>query len=809
MRIYQLLVLVVAASICARSQSIAPIFSWTTIPNAYLGKYIETYERGMVVFSERVGIFGGHDLDSLVPLLNGLQFSMVEGHTTVKSLRNGALLVAGAPGDGYYVRESSNDTLRWILRTALGGPLPGGQTRPTTEIRSFEPNAFHAYHAYSVNSGAAWIRVMPPDTVAGWKAITYGKNEGFFAKDAERGTWYHLDLAEHRWDTTDIPTEINDFVFLNNGAVVAIGEMPEYRPRLYMRASVSLPWSEIKEFVRADGDTVPVDQMSGVFPGTLIVLDDSTAVIGFDRGVVAVLNGSTVNVHSVPEGYTRFLTTIASTGSDTVLLVYRDQFVVLDIRTGERTVVQQSRIPLSSLKNSILYDNSIVVLDNTGSTILWEYDLGRRTWRLSGRIILDHETVRPISTGSITSHGGHVLARVGSLTAVECDTIATVLQDLSRVSAEYLSASFEMKYGARRFVSTGNGLLHLGSRALSKVGEDSTTTLFRTAVACAYWEQPERLWIGGDKVYRSQDSGVTWMEIDLGEGLREDSSTVSSVIAASDRSLVIGRRGYTTLLLTEPTDTVRGGILISDDQRTTWTKVPLPVEGEWVESIARVEEGCLLAWVSDMNREVGSIDTQYAHGAWNLLKSCDDGRTWSVVLTRSYNHMSATPGSWCIATSGRDIAVSASDRVFVSRNSGDTWQEQTRLPLNTSYNSLAYDDMGMLWIGSDKGIYRIQPAVSVDDTPGLRQDEGPQITLSPNPSTETIRLKVPAESFPVSTLWIVDARGRVVADLTKDVQCLLAGCDDMPVDISRLDPGAYFFVLHHVARATALKFVKR
>lgn len=808
MRRYSILVLFIIISVHVYGQGRTPVFSWTTMLNRLPEWDIAAVDGGIVLFPERVGLFGGRSPDSLEPFLSRSKFGRVEGRTTVKALRNGALLVSGAPDIGYYVRESGRDTLRWLRYDTLGGPLPDVLRHPVTGIRSFEPGAFHAYHAYSVDSGSTWTRVMPPDSVSGWGTIAYGRDQGFFARDMERRTWYALDLVAHRWDTTDIPSDINDVVFMKNGAMVAIGEMPTYHSRLYMRASGLAPLVEIDKFVRADGDTVFVDQLSSDFEGLLSGWNDSTVVVGFSYGVIAILNGRSMTVHSVPEAYTSRLVTMSRSGSDTLLLSYLDGFVVFDVRTGEHTVVRYPPIALN-WGNSVVYNNTIIVHDNTRSGMLLIYDLAGRTWSLRGRAVHDGMTVDPADARSIVAHRGKILAWIGEFAAIECDTIPLLLPAVSALSAEPLPPDFETTYGAMRFVPTEHGLLHLGGRMLSLITEDTVNIQSGRTAACAYWEHPERLWIGERKVFMSTDSGKVWAEMNSRDGLDEDSSIVSSIIAVSGTSLIIGRRGYVWTDVAGRTDTVRGGILLSEDQGTTWSKVALPVEGDWVECIVRGSGHCLFAWATEMKRHSGATGTEYRHEAWNLLRSCDEGRTWSVVLTRSFNGILMRPGSWRIASFDATMAVSVADRIFMSKDGGDTWAEQYDFPLNVWYTSMAYDDAGSLWIGSDKGIYRIQPTVSVNDTPDLRGGEEPSITLSPNPSTETIQLNVPAESLPVSMLWIVDERGRIITDLTKDVQCLSLEGDGMRVDISRLGSGTYFFVLHHGAAVSALGFVKR
>lgn len=804
MCIYRLLVLLIAASVQIYCQGNTPTYSWTTMPYALPDKDIVSYDGAIVLYPHIVGLFGGRNPDSLEPLLTRIEFGQVEGYPTVKTLRSGALLVSGGPGPGFYVRESSRDTLRWLRRDTLGGPLPGGQLRETVGIESFEPSAFHAHHAYSVNSGSTWTRVMPPDSVKGWEAVAYGKNEGFVVKDMERGTWYRLDIGKRDWATTDILPEIDELVFLKNGAAVAIGEMPKYHTRLYARASGSAPWIEVDGFLRADGDTIAIDQLGTDFEGVLSALDDSTAIIGFKYGVAAVLNGHTVTVHSIPEAYRSKLVTMSGTGSDTVLLSYSDRFVVLDVRTGERTIIPYPPVPVNWM-NSVVLDNTIVVHDNTGSGMLWVYDLRRRVWNLRGRVVHDGETTRPVGAGSIVVHQGKVLAWVGQRVAIECDTVPTILPVVSRLGRGY-AADFEMKYGAERFVSTKHGLFHLGVEGLSLITGDSISTLFKDTAACVYWGSQDRLWIGGNKLHLSTDSGATWAELNFGDRMA-DSSIVSSIDAVSGKPLVIGRRGYIRMKGSEPVDTVRGGILLSEDQGTTWSRIVLPVEGAWVERIVRGDGGCLFAWTTEMRRYAGSTGVEYRHQAWALLRSCDDGRTWIVVLTRPFDGLLARPGSWHLASSGRAVVVSATDRIFASTDDGDTWDEQVAFPFDTWYTSMAYDDVGSLWIGSDKGIFRIEPSVHVDDAPGHRRDNTPLVTLSPNPSMGIIRLNIPAELLPVSTLWIVDEGGRVVVDLTGNIQH--GGGGEMPINTSGLAPGVYFFVLHHGSASSTVKFLKR
>lgn len=236
-----------------------------------------------------------------------------------------------------------------------------------------------------------------------------------------------------------------------------------------------------------------------------------------------------------------------------------------------------------------------------------------------------------------------------------------------------------------------------------------------------------------DVLLASDDGGESWrvaasgtgMFIDLavdnigqgdivtvGDRIHRSTDRVFSVsqIVGGDFSYVVMGSPWTYWALDR-------GLLFSIDRGKQWLRQPLPEHPGHLRHIAAKGdytiwlhfddgESCRTLFSEDRGIEYAEFDVEgrlrglrdwsfdFSTGGWavtdsTLLRSMDSGRNWEVRLDQ-------LPGITALAGSDSDlVALAAADRVYLSRDGGDTWSDGA-LPAGITCNALAFSDTSAL-----------------------------------------------------------------------------------------------------------------
>lgn len=305
-------------------------------------------------------------------------------------------------------------------------------------------------------------------------------------------------------------------------------------------------------------------------------------------------------------------------------------------------------------------------------------------------------------------------------------------------------------------------------------------------VRCIAYPTPDLCIVGADSgiILRSTDAGTTWQRIEMGI---TKSFTLVRMLDAQ-RGVIVSAEGfaYTT-----------------GDGGETWQSAPLPpltsdiglwdvawfppqtwkwlVLAETGYSVFSTENGgeswesftgpaYTTAWrFHDALHGIAVGGREEDSKVYNLIYRTEDGgSTWSTV----YNEATEPYGvllNVAFSDALHGVAGCSSGKILYTADGGASWQvQQTGLPAGSAVTSLAFPTADIAFATSYYGeILRFSSA-------SVRIDEGIQflsdvLTVSPNPSSDIIRIRVAAHE-PTASLSLYSSLGQKVFELTSSLQ---------------------------------------
>lgn len=809
---YLLMWLGLAAVMPVQAQVLSPTYVWSWIHPTLASRHVCVHDRGIMVLCAYGGFSEGATLDSVKQVLSTEEFARVSRETEFAALRNGTAIIGSGRYGGVYVRSAGATEFTWIDHGSMPEPYPYHKST----FFAFEPNGLWLSGGWvSSNSGLTWIHAQPPDSIQGLGDVGYSESAGFFVRT--RGRWYSLDTGTREWRIYDTPRDLHNVSFMRNGAVVGLGITSDGERCIHMRSQTTAPWQELRSLVRADGTALPIGEKYF----QLFRWDDSTSIIVLDSGVVGIADGERMTVHSIPEASKHTLREVDRGDARTLLIRYENvskgtvAMVMLDVRAGVSTAVESPWGTAGLWRSFFMIDGELAMLDGIG--MAWRYD--GRHWNPGWRIRKEGAVFQPVSMEFVLSHDGRMFANM-DYEIIECGSETHLLPRLRY--AENGRYSSLLEYGpARTLMPTNLGLFagwnpwassQPGIGQLNLVENDTMRMILDQPIAAVAWEEPGRLLAGGRQLYGSADTGRTWRTYDIDPTLHHDSVIFSSIVDLQGGGLLVGQRGYVN---TATGNTVPGGILRSQDGGTSWSKVSLPDQGEWVSRIQRIGNHCLLAWVGTVRRDptaAGIGFFLYSDSSWSILKSCDDGRTWRATLTIPGPTWGLRYNSTGIAEHDGETAISTPAAIYRSQDFGESWVKVDNLPTTTIFGSVAYDSSGALWIGSVTGLFVLNRNGSSGT--GVRQypalpGYSSGISFAPNPFTDVLTLHVDDDLAIASDaeLFLMDIQGRIIMNLRDELRKAPAG--DVTLDLSHLATGVYVAVARRLGRTVTATLLKR
>ena len=196
----------------------------------------------------------------------------------------------------------------------------------------------------------------------------------------------------------------------------------------------------------------------------------------------------------------------------------------------------------------------------------------------------------------------------------------------------------------------------------------------------------------------------------------------SSMTRARDGALILTVLGTSFLHRDSSEAVVRrwGGILRSTNDGKTWTTVSVPSTGSYIMHCTRTTSGALIAstmlMVEDSTPpvDVNAPESYYTASNIELMRSSDNGMTWSVTGTAFY----AGPFQPCtgnfIETAPGMLYAATLASVMISSDDGRTWSADEQLPVTAQPASVSRGTDGVL-VATTQGVYEIRTTTSVGD----------------------------------------------------------------------------------------------
>jgi hypothetical protein len=194
----------------------------------------------------------------------------------------------------------------------------------------------------------------------------------------------------------------------------------------------------------------------------------------------------------------------------------------------------------------------------------------------------------------------------------------------------------------------------------------------------------------------------------------------SSMTRARDGALVLTMLG-TSFLHRDSAEAKQrrwGGILRSTNEGKTWTTVSIPSTGSYVMHCMRTSSGVLIAstmlMVEDSTHPVdlNAPESYYTASNIEIMRSNDDGRTWSITGTAFYSGPFQPCTGNIIETAPGVLYAATLAGVMISSDDGRTWSGDEQLPATAQPASVSRGTTGVL-VATTQGVYELPTTSSV------------------------------------------------------------------------------------------------
>lgn len=311
---------------------------------------------------------------------------------------------------------------------------------------------------------------------------------------------------------------------------------------------------------------------------------------------------------------------------------------------------------------------------------------------------------------------------------------------------------------------------------------------------------PDVMYAGTDRVYRSGNGGFTWTATNGGRTINGDPIFSLAISPRNQNTVYVGTAPYNTDMVGDaPTfggrepaiyKTTNGGISWNNVTRNLPNRYP-----------------------NDIMIDPKNDDVVYAcfsgFGTGHLYKTEDGGRTWRDI-SKSLpdvpgNAIEIDPLITDFIYYGTDLGM------FFSDDGGETWESWKRgLPTAVIAMDLKIHKVpgkrSKIWIATHGHGTYTRPLVKRGFIVRGPKPNGPRGDLAPNPTDGIITLNVESETMNQYDLEVSDVSGKVY--LSQQNGTLYPGENRVEVEVYDLNPGTYILSVKTSEGQDSYKFVK-
>lgn len=612
---------------------------------------------------------------------------------------------------------------------------------------------------FTTDAGEHWTPMPEQAPGVTELSIIRLENGDYVQRSSNPKGWFQADIQSRTWvSRPDIPYELTGLVSLSNNVLMSEGWADGFST-LRVRNGSDSAWNSLSTIACSDGTIV-----DSFYVRKLIQGSTHYAIVITERGEIVRTDGLRFDYVDFDVSTGSHLKVVMQDGSR-ILFQKFPNLIWLDVETLEIEVLPTIEFSFIGLANKHLF-----AMNSTGRC--FAFDKNAKRWFLAA--FIDHPIARPLPFRSILPIHDRLLITddydgvyelmpgTARLNVVETDIESNIAP-----TVDYYDLVKGM-YGSPQIYDRDGSMLATGSVLRSWRSDSSgrltvTDTLFHDTVSVYTRTGGGAELVGFHDLFVSE-SGNEWQKVSTKtQGDTSIYGTISGIEILGNENIVISRRGYTqTVLGDEDTTIVEGGVYLSTDNGVAWESMSLPQSHRYVASMHKTVDGIL--WASTTSAMIEeTIDTNvqipfsvFRHDVAQLIRSQDNGRTWSVMYSQNYGGVMGTSAR-TISSLNEHMAAVLPDRAIVSSDYGDTWTLLEGIPAGQVY-SVAYDSSGTLWIACDAGLFKYAAGSATHIT----YDETGASAISIMNDGNSVSLRPHSEQTHVQFISATDVLGRDV-----------------------------------------------
>lgn len=275
----------------------------------------------------------------------------------------------------------------------------------------------------------------------------------------------------------------------------------------------------------------------------------------------------------------------------------------------------------------------------------------------------------------------------------------------------------------------------------------------------------------GRGLYRSEDEGTSWEEINLG---------LPSLPFLLVENLVADSIGNLYAAV------YQGGIYHSDNQGNFWEYVSPNLQTQFQWSLA-----------------VNSQGHVFASSKEGIFRSVDQGDSWTKIreVNERFNRI------WSLIVNNDDILFAETgnpEKLLSSSDSGNSWQEIDGL--GSGINELIVDQDNRLWAGTNAGLFFLDQLTS-NQSFTLNENRFQLTQNYPNPVIDQTVISFSLSKTESVTLELLDIHGKSLNTLLN--KSFPSGIHSYTLNMDQFSPGVYVYIMKIGSMSKSQKLILR